>query len=286
MKNTPMVLNAVIVELNVSCWTARRHDKKASKEVTDTSGANSNDAARVHKNLMAGMDNLKKVTDFVALTRNEFYKMTLPWSDSGQRIIPMTGFFDLKEWVDDKELEFNSLVQQFLIDYPLLISAQAFQLGRLFERADYPTVSEIKDKFKFSVNFLPLPDAGDFRIDAPNEALQDMKQEYDRLVKERVSAATQHLEDRLREQLNRISERLEPDEKGGKKVFRNSLVDNAVDECDMIKRLNVTNDVKIEKARAGLDQALIGVDPNLLRESEGVRATVKQKVDSVLASWI
>ena len=279
-------LNALIVELNISSWSARRHDKKASKDVTSGAGANSTDAARVQKNLMAGMDNLKKVTDFVAVARNEFYKMTLPWSDSGQRLIPMTQFFDLKQWVNHTEVEFNTLVRDFLTAYPLLISAQAFQLGQLFDRSEYPTVAEIKEKFRFKVGFLPLPVAGDFRVDAPKEAMQEMEQEYNKLIEERVSEVNRDLWQRLHDCLKHMSERLGVDDNGKKKVFRDSLVDGAVDLCELLKNLNVTNDAKLEDARRKLEGVLAGLDPGILRESDGVRIETKNKIDSVLSSWM
>ena len=278
-------LNAVLIELSISCWTARKLDRNASKEVMISKGAGSTDAIRANKNLLAGMNNLKLVTDFVAIKRNEFYAMTLPWSDSGQRLAPMTQFFEVKQWVNECEVEFNSLVTSFLHDYPTLISAQAFQLGALFDRNEFPSVDDITDKFRFKVTFLPLPDTGDFRIDAPNEVLAEMKQEYEAMFNERVASVNQDLWTRLHETLTHMSDRLGYDDTTGKaRIFRDTMVDNAVELCDMLKRLNVTNDPKLEKARAGLESALLGVDASEIRR-DGARDEVKVKVDNVLADW-
>jgi len=277
-------LNAAIVELNVSTWTARKLDKNASKEVKVSKGAYSDDAARVNKNLLAGMNNLKRVTDFVALTRNDFYRLTLPWSDSGQRLVPMMQFFELKQWINDREATFNQLVSEFLRDYPTLISAQAFQLGALFDRNEFPDVEEIASKFRFKVGFLPLPSTGDFRIDAPNEVVADMQKEYEAMYKERIEQVNQDLWNRLHETLRHMSDRLGYDTTGKAKIFRDSMVDNAVELCDMLKRLNVTNDPKLEKARAGLESALLGVDAGEIR-LDGARDEVKHKVDTVIADW-
>lgn len=277
-------INACICELNISTWTARKLDKGASREVKDNKGAFSDDAARVNKNLMAGMDNLKRITDFVAVTRAEFYRKTLPWSDSGQRLIPMMQFFDLKQWINDTENEFNSLVTNFLTEYPNLISAQAFQLGRLFDRNEYPDVSDIVNRFRFKVAFLPLPSAGDFRIDATTEIVASMQREYSAMYKERIEVVQRDLWTRLHDTLHHMSDRLGYDEKGKKKVFRDSLVDNAVELCDLLKRLNVTNDPELEQARAWLESTLLGVDPDDLRETDA-RKEIKIKVDSALGSW-
>lgn len=277
-------LNAAIVELNISTWTARKLDKQTSKEVKLSKGANSDDAARVNKNLLAGMNNLKRVTDFVALTRNEFYSLTLPWSDCGQRLVPMAQFFDLKKWINDKQNTYEQLVSEFLRDYPTLISAQAFQLGALFDRNEFPSVDEIADKFRFKVGFLPLPTTGDFRVDAPNEIVEEMRTQYESMVQERVTQVSQELWTRLHDTLKHMSDRLGYDDTGKAKIFRDSLVTNAVELCDLLKKLNVTNDPDLEKARASLESALLGIDADELRRA-GARDEVKLKVDTVLADW-
>lgn len=277
-------LNAAIVELNVSTWTARKLDRTASKEVKINKGAFSDDAARVNKNLLAGMNNLKRVTDFVAITRNDFYRLTLPWSDSGQRLVPMMQFFELKQWINDQEATFNQLVSEFLRDYPTLISAQAFQLGALFDRNEFPDVEDIATKFRFKVGFLPLPSTGDFRIDAPNEVVADMQKEYEAMYNERIAQVNQDLWTRLHDTLKHMSDRLGYDSTGKAKIFRDTMVENAVELCDMLKRLNVTNDPKLEKARAGLESALLGIDASEIR-AEGARDEVKHKVDTVISDW-
>lgn len=277
-------INAVICELSIGVWTARKLDKAASREVKHSNGANSDDAARVNKNLMAGMDNLKKVTEFVGSIRTDFYAMTLPWSDSGQRLVPMAQFFELKQWLNDKDNEYRALVDNFLYEYPNLISAQAFQLGDLFNRNEYPTADEIRGKFRFSTCFLPLPTAGDFRVDCVQEVKDEMANEYEQILMNRINSVSTDLWDRLHTTLKHMSERLGYDELGKAKVFRDTLVDNAVDLCDLLKKLNITNDPKLESARKELESTLLGVDAGELRRT-GAREEVKARIDRTLDAW-
>ncbi len=278
-------INACICELNISVWTARKHDKVASREVKFDKGAHSDDAARVNKNLMAGMANLKKVTDFVAATRSSFYTMTLPWSDSGQRLIPMAQFFELKQWINTQEIEFNSIVGEFLRDYPTLISAQAFQLGALFNRNEYPSVDDIRHKFGFRVGFLPLPQAGDFRVDATTEVINEMEEQYKETLNTRIQQVNEDLWERLHSTIKHMADRMGVSADGKKNIFRDSLVENAVDLCDLLKRLNITNDQKLEKARASLESALLGVDATELRK-DGAREEMAIKLDNILGAWV
>jgi len=283
--NTNNTINACICELNISVWTARKHDKVASREVKFDKGAHSDDAARVNKNLMAGMANLKKVTDFVAATRSSFYTMTLPWSDSGQRLIPMAQFFELKQWINTQEIEFNSIVGEFLRDYPTLISAQAFQLGALFNRNEYPSVDDIRHKFGFRVGFLPLPQAGDFRVDATTEVINEMEEQYKETLNTRIQQVNEDLWERLHSTIKHMADRMGVSADGKKNIFRDSLVENAVDLCDLLKRLNITNDQKLEKARASLESALLGVDATELRK-DGAREEMAIKLDNILGAWV
>ena len=283
--NTNNTINACICELNISVWTARKHDKVASREVKFDKGAHSDDAARVNKNLMAGMANLKKVTDFVAATRSSFYTMTLPWSDSGQRLIPMAQFFELKQWINTQEIEFNSIVGEFLRDYPTLISAQAFQLGALFNRNEYPSVDDIRHKFGFRVGFLPLPQAGDFRVDATTEVINEMEEQYKETLNTRIQQVNEDLWERLHSTIKHMADRMGVSADGKKNIFRDSMVENAVDLCDLLKRLNITNDQKLEKARASLESALLGVDATELRK-DGAREEMAIKLDNILGAWV
>jgi hypothetical protein len=278
------LLNAVLIELSISSWTARKLDKGASREVKASNNAASDDAARVNKNLLAGMDNLKKINDFVAIKRSEYYQMTLPWSDLGQRMLPMAGYFPFLDWKREAEDTFNRMVAEFITEYPTLISAQAFQLGALFNRAEYPSAEEIRSKFSFSVHLSPIPERGDFRVDAPQELIEALSKEYAEKAEERVRSAQDDLWRRLYETLRHLSDRLGYDEQGKKKVFRDSLVDNAVELCSILKTLNITQDPELDRARQELESMMLGVDADEIRK-DGARDEIKAKVDSALSAW-
>jgi len=67
-------------------------------------------------------------------------------------------------------------------------------------------------------------------------------------------------------------------------VFRNSLVENAVEIVDIMESMNVTADANMQLQQRRLKQALVGVTPEALREDEYLRRETKQAVDDVLAS--
>lgn len=272
---------SVLVEFNVSAWTARKLDRKVTTEVT-TSKSASADAARVNKHLFAGVQKLEAIHKHVAGKRNEFYLLTLPWSDSGLRLLPMTMFMKFKEWSSKSEQEFDQLVSDFLQAYPTLVSAQAFKLGTMFDRDEFPHVDELARRFRFRCTMMPMPEAGDFRIDAENDIAKELQEEYAKVYQDRVEGAMGDLWKSLHDTLSHIAERLTPDGDKGK-IFRDSLVTGALEMCERLTDLNVTKDPLLEKARKDLEGALLGVTPKELRENNAIRTDVKSQVNDILS---
>lgn len=277
--------SSVLVDLNLSVWTGRKMDKKTSDEVVAAKSAHSKNAASVSKHLLAGNDTLARIQKHAALVRNWHYEQTLPWSDGGSRLLPMKSFFDYKAQLNDLEQKFNEMIEEFVEEYPVLVSAAAFQLGDLFDRDEYPDVSNIFDKFRFKYVFLPVPEMGDFRVDVGTEAKAELQAQYDKFYQAKLDDAMKDMWDRLHDSLSKLSERLDYSDDGVKKVFRDTLVTNALDVCSMLSNLNVTNDPKLEDARRKLEQTLSGIEATDLRESPALRNDVKTRVDNILKSF-
>lgn len=275
---------SLLIDLTISCWTGKKMDKKVSQEIDQAKNTKTK-AGNYSKHLLAGTDKLEAVTKMVANIRNWHYAQTLPWSDSGSRLLPMKNFFDYKQTLSYHEQEFTSAVDDFLKDYPNLVSAAAFQLGDLFDRDEYPTVDELRSKFKFKYVFLPVADVSDFRVQVGEESGAELKEQYEKFYTDKLNEAMQETWDRLHDVLSKISERLSDSEEGTKKIFRDSMFTNAMDLCGMLTRLNVTDDPKLEEARRKLEKALAGVDAKDVRDDEGLRKDVKKRVDDILSAF-
>lgn len=279
---------AMLTEFNASVWTARKLDRTATEEVVVAKNAAAKDAARVNKSLLAGRNELEVIQSMVGRARAFVYDNTLPWSDSGLRLLPTANFEKFVAKMNDFEEEFTTLVINFVDIYPTLITAQAMALGDMFRRDEYPTQNEIMTKFAFRVNYMPVPTAGDFRVDVGNAAMDDIKAKLARLAEERVEEAMKDVRARLGEHLKRMSDRLTTDWVAGEakqRRFHDSLVDGALELCDLTKNLNVVNDQELEAARATLEQLLCGVTPDELRKNHAVRQDTKKAVDDLLSKF-
>ena len=276
---------SMLVEFNASVWTARKLDKKTTDEVVTSKNAAAKDAARVNKHLLAGRNELDVINTYVGSVRTYVYENTMPWSDSGIRLLPTASFLTFSQRMADSEQTFFSYVEDFIRVYPSLITAQAMALGDMFKRDDYPDVSEIERKFNFRLNFMPVPRAGDFRVDVGNDAQKELQEKLAKLADERVEAAMADVRERLKTHLMRMQDRLGYDEVDGDRKtrkFHDSLVTGALELCDMVKHLNIINDTTLDQARVGLVQALQGVDAKELRTNEAVRDDVRKNVDALL----
>jgi hypothetical protein len=275
----------MLVEFNASVWTARKLDKSTTDEVVASKNAGAKDAARVNKHLLAGRTELDVIQQAVSRARQFVYDNTAPWSDSGLRLLPTVNFMKFTERMNEFEEEMEALVKAFVAIYPTLITAQALALGDMFKRDDYPTANEIMTKFSFRVNYMPVPSSGDFRVDVGNQAQAELKARLEALTQERIDSAMADVRERLSTHLKRMSDRLTTDYVGGEakqRRFHDTLVDGALELCDLTKSLNVTNDMALEEARKQLEQLLVGVTPADLRKNEAIRQDVKKNVDAIL----
>lgn len=228
------------------------------------------------------MDTINK---FAASSRHWHSTQTLPWSDNGLRLLPMSNFLSYKQNLVTLEQNYQALVDKFIVAYPNLVSAAAFQLGDLFDRNEYPEVEVVAKKFKFRVNYLPVPMAGDFRVDINEEAKAEIIQSCEGLYAERLGNAMKDAWTRLHECLLRMSERLADDDKGDRKRIHDTVIDNAVELTELLKHFNLTGDSNMETARIELMHAIKNHDADDLRESHLAREAVKTKVDAILSKF-
>lgn len=276
--------SSVLTELNISVWTANKLDRETTNKLTSDSRA-STDAAQVRKNLMAGTTLRKDIADFAAGCRLWHNSRTLPWSDRGARLLPTSLFMAYKQEANARRDTFNRMVTQFLTDYPQLKAQAQQHLGDLFNEADYPNADEVASKFGFRLVFSPVPESGDFRLDIPQQELEEMRKEYDTNFVSRVEEAMRTPWEQLHKMLSVMSEKLIEPEGEDKRRWHDTFITNAHEMCQMLTHLNVTKDPNLEDARRKLETALIGVDIDGIKEDEFVRAEVKTKVDAILSGF-
>jgi hypothetical protein len=277
--------SAMMVDLHISVYSGRKQDKATQGEVTTAKGSGSKKAASVYKNLFAECKELDDLTKFQARARAEHYRLTLPWNDQGARLLPTASLLEYQQIMGRYRNEFERLVDAFLDKYDTLVAAAAFQLGTLFDRKEYLSRAQVALRFRMESSFTPLPTSGDFRLDVESTVQRELVEQYERRMEAKLAQANQDSWSRLHEALLRLSDRLVVEEDGKKRKFHDTMVTGALELCDLLTVMNVTNDPELEKARRKVEEVLSGVTPKELRDEHSTRVQTKQQVDAILDAF-
>lgn len=274
----------MLVSYNTSCWNGAKLDRQTSEDVDQTKDTKTR-VAKVTKNLMAGVESLDAIRSLINNTRLDFYRRTLPWDDDGKRVLNAATFMEFNQWAKDRERSFDQLVDAFVSDYSNIITTQAFKLGKWFNRADYPDPAEIRTRFALKFNYTPMPQAGDFRLDAFNEVQAEAAQQFEQRAAEQVERAMQDAWDRMHKLISRIIEQMEPREDGKRRRIHDSMMESAYDMCHMLTSFNMTGDPKLEQARRELEAALSGTSTHVLRASDNAREALRDKMREIQSKF-
>jgi len=276
--------SAVLVELNISVWPANKVDREMT-ETVNTNASAVRDASQTRKNLFAGTSLRKDIEKLAARIRLYHNQHTLPWADKGQRLLPTKLFMEYKQTMNNYEAQFNQMCNNFFIAYPQLVNEAQVHLGTMYRADDYPDLTNVRNKFGFRMAIDPIPESGDFRLDISAQDLDEMKAQYEAKFDERLAEAMRTPWERLHTVLTAMSEKLKDEDGNDKKRYHDSLVTNAQDLCELLDKMNITNDPKLEEARKQLEATMLGADIETIKESSHVRESMKNKVDAILQKF-
>ena len=274
---------AMIVDFNASVWTARKKDNKASEDVNNMNAADKG-VANVTKNLLGECDELRAIQKFAANVRNIHYSMTMPWSDNGSRLLTTQQYFKYNEVMTDLQQEFYRLVGELLDVYEWRVIKAQDKLGTMFNRDEYPTRDSLQDKFGFRVSYVPLPDAGDFRIDIGNEAMTQIKSQYESHYTQAIKTAMNDIWHKLHDNLTTLVRQLDVNEEGKGNRLYDSVFDRAIELTEMLGTCNVTGDSQMEAMRRQLEQALHGLNLDQIKRSPTLREDTRTKLTAAIAA--
>jgi hypothetical protein len=280
---------AMLADLSVSQWTARKVDKARTAELTETAHANSK-AAHVSKKLVLS-DELNAIAKLVTTARETHKRLTSPWAENGARILSVAMYLQYMREMELLEIEFRRLVPLFVNAYPDIRDDAAREyaaLGKLFDATDYPQPSRIAAKFAWRHSIFEIPSADDFRCTIGDDQIARVKANIEATVNERVTNATRDIFERIHESVGTLANGLSEfkADKSGKErgTFRDSLIGNVAALVDLLPGLNFTNDARVNDMIKGMEM-LTRYDAKTLRHDDRRRietiAIAKGMVDAV-----
>jgi hypothetical protein len=285
-----LATSAVLVDVDLSVWTATSQDKVISEEVTASKHADK-EAGRFVKHLLAKDPDHKATQTYRQTIYNWLQRRTFDWSGS-LRLLPAVDLPKFMQEYQHHETEFNRLVDAFVLKYPSIVSNMAFVQGDMFNRNEYPDVSGVRSKFRISLRTCEVP-VGDFRVRVADDLAEDLSNHFNRQMNEQI----QRIEDEKRERFVDVMKSIRHccelettvSPSGETKVKRRKLYDSTIEKaleyCETFAGFDVTGDSVFESARSSLQTLLRDINVEVLKESNSMREHVKNEVSDILSKF-
>lgn len=226
------------INLTTKHWGNKRKSRVAEQKIDTEFG--SNGATDVRKYLIP-KHHLSKPEALISALYRKHYKLTLPWLDK-LRVIPTDVFFEnYLPMYKGISKEFKEWREKFVANYPIIVQQESERmLNTLFNPADYPTAGEMKEKFSIDIVVMPVPTSNDFRVDSMHGYINEIKEEWEKNLQKQGHVAQEELWSRLVDPVEALCNAR------NKKRFDESLVDNIINTADLVQRLNVFGDTKLD----------------------------------------
>ena len=256
---------AMLTQLSFSVWTGRVKDNEVSSEVTTRKNADK-DSGTWWTYLIprSAMRNINTAYGKCKATHNRY---TLPWRDGGYRILPTAMFMKYSKAMREAKANFDEAVEQFIKDYPYYRTNAHKRLGKLLDHKSLPTVAEVRGRFGVHQEIFPLPSSADFRVDLAEEDVKEIRKE----MKASIDVTIQKAMSSIWQQLIELVEKIEVTLHKPDKSFKNSLIKNLANFCELIPELNLTDDTELEEIRKEVVKKLTNLKPDTLRDNKRAR---------------
>lgn len=206
----------------------------------------------------------------------------LPY-DIGIMLLPVGLIQQTEVKLKEHKTERDTLIDAFIAAYPTIKQEAQKQLGTLYNESEYPSVSEIKDKFRFEWQYINFGIPG--QLQKVNPELY--KQEQEKAAAQLQEAATEVvavMRGTLYDMVNHLKDRLTPDGDGKPKILKESAVNKLKEFLDSFDLRNVTDDkalaVEVQKVRSLLG----GTTAVALRSSDEFREKLRKGMENVTDS--
>jgi len=268
---------ALLVQLNISQWTARKFDRKTTQEVATRHGVNAA-VGRYNKSLLPMNDYLTMVHQKSGFIRNKFYENTLPWGIEGTQMLPTANYLTFISEFRREKAEWETLRNLFVSNYGSLKADAKRFLGPLFNEADYPPEDTIAAKFKMDMAVFPVP-SNDFRVSIGSEELSRIQQDVERRVQDASAAAMKDVWQRLYDRVEHLVDRLVKID-DPKSRFHDTTIDHLRDLCQLLPRLNFAEDPNLEAMRSEVENKLASISKDAVVDNDKLRT---KKIDEAKA---
>ena len=232
------------------------------------------------------LDNAAPSFKAVTAVRNRalsFWRsVSLPYPEPGVRLIRQDKIDEFAAQMHAFQEELAEAVENLDRNYHELRAVARQRLGSLFDAGDYP--ESLAEMFAIEFDF-PSVEVPDYLQRLNPQLYEEECRRVQSRFDEAVRLAEQAFTAELAKLVSHLTERLSGTKDGRPKTFRDSLVSNLMDFFERFRELSVRSNEDLDRLVADAQRVIRGVEPQALRDNEGLRqhvATEMSRVQSVL----
>ena len=266
--------NAMLVKVRCTKWCNTITDRGITDQVTVDKAA-ADGYLRVTKRL-AKQAVVKELNKTIGQVGNTVLKLwTVPWDD-GVHLITVDNLDRFEAALRKKADRLEELKSELQDTWPDVIEADKVRLGDAFDPDDYPSVTEIVNRYSISYELRPLPSGDDIRVNLPQQRVNAIRQQVEQDVAAKVEAGAKVVSERVADVLTTFIEGMErhgTKADGAKRAskFADSTVEAIERLAEALPGLNLTGDPALTAVSNDLFLKLRDLDPQVLREDDGKR---------------
>lgn len=281
--------HALLVSLTVNKPQMTQKDEKATRDAEQANNAHG--AGQFRKDLYP-KTLVQPIHAVESMARSYIERHTYMWT-RGEYLLPTVRFMEFAEQMGRFELQFNQSVTAFLNNWSNVLQQAELQQGELFNPNAYPDLEDLRNDFRFRVNYRPVTDAGDFRVSLQDEELDALRQQVEEATRESMDSVLKEPLQRLREVVQRLHEvtgktdRVVVNKRTGVEdvrapIFRDSVCENISAEIDILHSFaDILPDNILAVAKNVVD---VLPHPQQLRDNPDKRAEVNLQTASLLSA--
>lgn len=283
-----LAANLMLVNVSFTGWDASITDKSTAREVEANKGAKGK-ALGVRKFLLGENKELTAIRSHQGSIGAWFRSQSASWLDGSFRAVPIVKHAQILERLSEFHVERDALVDNFISVYSTAIQQQAFAMGSLFNRDDYPTEDELRARFTMTVRTIPFrADPNDFRCALPQAQLDKIKNEYKAQIHSAIELAMREAWGQLYSAVKTLANQLRVKGMDGADStgrIHESTFQALFDTVEVLEGLNLTNDPVLADHMRDLRKVINGQDVETLRKDEATRVAVKKDLDALLSKF-
>ena len=265
---------AVLIQVKRRMYSPYKLDEAESKAYG---------AGNVNKHLFQGRDNRVKQAISAYTSVYAYVKdNTVPWT-TGVDMLNITHYMDVTRGLRDLIAKADATVADLVRHWDDEVRADYNRLLPTGHACldDYPTASEVAEKFGIEVRFMPVPTAGDFRVQISDEDKASLQKQ----LEDAERNAARHVIEQMLEPMKRAVDKLAVPIGDDGSIFRDSLIDNMVEVAERMNRVNISDD-PVVRDRINDLRSLIGAysrNKDVLRNSQSVREKAATQINDLVS---